>query len=177
MSVNAGSKLTCPATDNGVAKGECPTRGVISNLHFPRTDTSIISAVINYAGDKILLGRGKRFPEGFYSCLAGFLEPAETIEDCVRREIWEESGVTVGRVVMHSSQPWPFPANIMIGCVAQVTDPGEKAHAIHFGHDPELADAKWFSFQEIKECLRLAETGTFTERPKGLAEGAPAAST
>lgn len=174
MSVNGGTKLVCPATDAGIPKEKaCATRGVISNLQFPRTDTSIISAVINYTGDKILLGRGKRFPPGFYSCLAGFLEPAETIEDCVRREVWEESGVTVGRVVMYSSQPWPFPANIMVGCIAQVTDPESAAHAIHLGHDPELADAQWFGFEEVRKCLKYSETGTFGKRPEELKEGEP----
>lgn len=173
FSVNGGTKLVCPSKDNGKDLPPCATRGVISNLQFPRTDVSIIAAVINYSNDKILLGRGKRFPPGFYSTLAGFLEPAETIEECVRREIWEEAGVKVGRVVMYSSQPWPYPANIMIGCVAQVTDPSEEAHKIHLGHDPELADAQWYSYDELREYLKVAGSGSFAKRPDGLPEGAP----
>lgn len=168
MSINGGTKLLCPETDKGIPKTEkCETRGTISNLQFPRTDTSIISAVINYDGDKMLLGRGKRFPPGVFSCLAGFLEPAETIEDCVRREVWEESGVTVGRVVTYSTQPWPFPANIMVGCIAQVTDPSENAHKIHLGHDPELADAQWFSFDTLREVLNSSESEKKSAMEKG----------
>ena len=150
MSVNGGTKLTCPPTDSGTEQPPCPTRGRISNLSFPRTDTSIIAIVVSYDGKEILLGRSRRFPKGFYSCLAGFLEPAETIEDCVRREIWEESGVTVGRVVVHSTQPWPYPANIMIGCVAQVASAAPEHHSIHLGHDPELEDARWYKIEDLR---------------------------
>jgi NAD+ diphosphatase len=64
--------------------------------------------IVSPDGEKILLGRQKKWPPGFYSCLAGFLEPAESLEEAVRREIFEESGVEVGKVVYHSSQPWPF---------------------------------------------------------------------
>lgn len=175
MSVNGGCKLTCPSHDAGKELPYCPTRGRISNLSFPRTDSSIIAAVVNYDGDKILLGRSKRWPKGFYSCLAGFLEPAETIEECVRREIWEEAGVHVGRVIVHSTQPWPYPANIMVGCIAQVTENTEQAHKIHLGHDPELEDAQWFSIKELKEsgALKYAFEGFLGSRPKELAEGAP----
>ena len=67
----------------------------------------------------MLLGRQKRWPQYWYSTLAGFVEPAESVEEAVRREVWEESGVLLGRVVIHSTQPWPYPANLMIGCVAQ----------------------------------------------------------
>lgn len=173
MSVNGGCKLVCPDTDAGVALPACATRGRISNLSFPRTDSSIIVGVVNYAGDKMLLGRNKRFPPGIYSCLAGFLEPGETIEDCVRREVWEESGVTVGRVIVHSTQPWPFPANLMLACVAQVADSSEAAHTIHLGHDPELEDCNWYSFEELKASVDVAHLGGFGVRPKELAEGAP----
>ena len=151
MSVNGGTKLL-PPTDR-TEQPPCPTRGRISNLSFPRTDTSIIAIVVSYDGKEILLGRSRRFPKGFYSCLAGFLEPAETIEDCVRREIWEESGVTVGRVVVHSTQPWPYPANIMIGCVAQVASAAPEHHSIHLGHDPELEDARWYKIETVTACL------------------------
>lgn len=173
MSINGGCKLVCPAQDNGIDLPACATRGRVSNLSFPRTDNSIIAAVVNYAGDKILLGRNRRFPKGFFSCLAGFLEPAETIEDCVRREIWEEAGVDVGRVIIHSSQPWPFPANIMLGCIAQVRDSSEKAHTIHLGHDPELEEANWYSLKDLKEVLGFAAEGYLGSRPEGLPEGAP----
>jgi NAD+ diphosphatase len=157
ISVNGGCKLLCPATDDGKELPPCETRGVVSNLSFPRTDSSIIVAVLNYTGDRILLGRAKRFPPGMYSCLAGFLEPAEGLEDCVRREVYEESGVNVGRVVIYSSQPWPYPANIMVGCIAEVADASEESHNIHLGHDPELADARWFTFDEVRKILEEAQ--------------------
>lgn len=84
----------------------CATRQGISNLCFPRTDPTIIVAVVSHDNKRILLGRSKRFPPYFYSTLAGFCEPAESIEEAVRREVWEEAGVTTGRVVIHSTQPW-----------------------------------------------------------------------
>lgn len=115
MSVNAGTKRVCPPTDlAGVPEGgepkkraDCATRHGVSNLNFPRTDPTVIMAIVSSDGTKLLLGRGKRYPPGWYSTLAGFLEPGESIEEAVRRETWEESGVHVGRVVIHSSQPWP----------------------------------------------------------------------
>lgn len=173
MSVNAGTKLTCPPTDAGAELPACATRGRISNLSFPRTDCSIIAAVVNHAGDKLLLGRNKRFPPGFFSCLAGFLEPAETIEDCVRREIWEESGVKVGRVLIHSTQPWPYPANLMVGCVAQVADSSKESHTIHLGHDPELGECDWYDIKELQKTLAVAAHDDMFERPKELKEGQP----
>lgn len=178
MSVNGGCKLTCPPTDDSVELPFCPTRGAISNLHFPRTDVSIISIVLNHDSTKVLLGRGKRFPDKFYSCLAGFLEPAETIEDCVRREIWEEAGIHVDRVLMYSSQPWPFPANIMIGCISQVstttTNRSDDDDEIDLGNDPELADAKWFDIEELKSSsLKYAPLGTFAYRPEQLLDHQP----
>lgn len=125
LSVNAGGKRVCPPKDFSQIKGAvgsttsavptdpverppCATRGRISNLSFPRTDPTVIMAVVSADGQKILLGRQKRWPEYWYSTLAGFIEPAESIEEAVRREVYEEAGVTVGRVVIHSSQPWPF---------------------------------------------------------------------
>lgn len=121
MSVNAGGKRVCPPKDlarlkstsgsspaSSADRPACPTRGVITNLSFPRTDPTVIMAVVSADGQKILLGRQSRWPPYWYSCLAGFIEPAESIEEAVRREVYEEAGVTVGRVVIHSSQPWPF---------------------------------------------------------------------
>jgi NAD+ diphosphatase len=131
----------------------CNTRTTLSNLSFPRTDPTIIVAVVSADGKRILLGRSKRFPPNWYSTLAGFIEPAESIEDAVRREVWEEAGVTLSRVVIHSSQPWPYPANLMIGAIAQVSDPAHET--ISLQHDPELEDAKWFEIEEVEEALRV----------------------
>lgn len=134
-------------------KPACTTRTTISNLSFPRTDPTIIVAVVSTDGKRVLLGRSKRFPPNLYSTLAGFIEPAESIEDAVRREVWEEAGVTLSRVVIHSSQPWPYPANLMIGAVAQVSDPAHEK--INLEHDPELEDARWFDVEEVEEALRI----------------------
>ncbi len=86
-------------------------------VHFPRTDTAVITLV--HDGDECLLCRQSRWPPGMHSTLAGFLEPGESLEECVAREIGEESGVAVGDVRYHSSQPWPFPGTIMVGFMAQ----------------------------------------------------------
>lgn len=156
LSVNGGTKKTCPPTDAALANPErpaCTTRTTLSNLNFPRTDPTIIVAVVSNDGKRVLLGRSKRFPPNWYSTLAGFIEPAESIEDAVRREVWEEAGVTLSRVVIHSSQPWPYPANLMIGAVAQVSDPAHEK--INLEHDPELEDARWFPVEEVEEALRI----------------------
>ncbi|KAK9446672.1 NUDIX hydrolase domain-like protein [Limtongia smithiae] len=167
MSVNGGAKRVCPPTDGGVEKpGSCPSRGVVTNISFPRSDPTIIVAVVNSTGDKLLLGRNKRFPPQFYSCLAGFCEPAESIEEAVRREVWEESGVKLGKVAIYASQPWPFPASLMIGAIAEALPEGEK---IHLEHDPELGDAQWFEFDVIRKALDIAELNSavldLTDKP------------
>lgn len=160
LSVNSGTKRACPPTDAArLVEGKptegpaCNTRTTISNLSFPRTDPTIIVAVISTDAKRILLGRSKRFPPCWYSTLAGFIEPAESVEDAVRREVWEEAGVTLSRVVIHSSQPWPYPANLMIGAIAQVSDPAHEK--INLEHDPELEDARWFEIHEVEEALRV----------------------
>jgi len=176
MSVNAGTKRACPPTDlAGVPEGgepkaraECPTRGGISNLSFPRTDPTVIMAIVSYDGTKILLGRQNRWPPHMFSTLAGFLEPGESIEEAVRREVWEESGVKVGRVVIHSSQPWPYPANLMIGAVGQATPDGE---TIDLGNDPELEKAVWFTFDEVREGLQNGIAGLDEPAPSTMKEG------
>lgn len=174
MSTNAGFKRVCPPKDlskKNVAAGlptnaetatdpterpPCATRKGISNISFPRTDPTVIMAVVNHAGNKILLGRQKRWPPYWFSTLAGFAEPAESIEEAVRREVYEESGVLVGRVVIHSTQPWPYPANLMIGAIGQAVPEGEK---IDLGNDPELEHAKWFDFEEVRHALRVGTSG------------------
>lgn len=113
--------------------------------HFPRTDPAVIMLV--HRNDRALLGHSQRFPRAtMYSTLAGFVEPGESLEEAVRREVFEESGVRVGAVHYHSSQPWPFPGNIMLGFYAEaLTD--------DITIDPEeLMDARWFSRDEIRHC-------------------------
>jgi NAD+ diphosphatase len=113
--------------------------------HFPRTDPAVIMLVVR--GDNCLLGHSHRFPNtAMYSTLAGFVEPGESLEEAVRREVLEESGILVGRVLYHSSQPWPFPASIMLGFHAEGL-----SEAITI--DPaELKDARWFSRDQLRNA-------------------------
>ncbi len=121
-----------------------------NGLHFPRTDPVAIMMVIK--DDKCLLGYGPHFPKEQYSALAGFIEPGETIEQGVRREIFEETGVEVGGVTYHSSQPWPYPSSLMIGCFAE-------ALSEEITLDPkELAHAGWFTKNEVREMLAKSLT-------------------
>jgi NAD+ diphosphatase len=105
-------------------------------MHFPRTDPAVIMLVSD--GERALLGRNKNFPPGMYSTLAGFVEPGESLEDAVAREVREETAIEVGAVTYHSSQPWPFPANIMLGFHAEAVTTD-----ITVDYD-ELEDATWF---------------------------------
>ena len=113
--------------------------------HFPRTDPAVFMLVT--AGDRCLLGRNKRFTGGHYSTLAGFLEPGETIEEAVRREVYEEVRVRVGAVYYFASQPWPFPSNLMIGCFAEAA-----TDAIEVDGNEILA-ARWFDRETVKRLL------------------------
>lgn len=171
MSVHAGAKRLCPPTDaalikKGLSKDgalpPCSSRESVSNVCFPRTDPTIIVAVLSHDGKRVLLGRQRRWPPKWYSTLAGFVEPAESVEDAVRREVWEESGVHISRVVIHSSQPWPFPENLMIGAIGQTARQSDEE--IHLEHDAELDDAKWFPIAEVAEAL-LTGTSSLGEEP------------
>lgn len=113
----------------------CP---VDDSEHYPRTDAAVIMAVVDDA-DRILLGRNASWPEGRFSTLAGFVEPGETLEDAVRREVAEEVGVAVGAVSYQASQPWPFPASLMVGCRAQATSTNVCVDA------DEIAVAQWYT--------------------------------
>ncbi|MCF7644469.1 NAD(+) diphosphatase [Bacillus subtilis] len=117
--------------------------------HFPRTDPVVIMLVTHQSpsGERCLLARSPHFAPLTYSCLAGFVEPGETIENAVRREVREESGLPVGQVTYHASQPWPFPYSLMIGCFAQSLS-GE----LNLDHD-ELEDGGWFTREEARAML------------------------
>lgn len=110
--------------------------------HFPRTDPVVIM-VVRY-GDKILLGRQASWPSGMWSALAGFMEPGETLEDAVQREVWEEAGLKVGEVVYVMSQPWPFPSSLMIGCLCEALSDDIMVDV------KELEMARWFSRDEVR---------------------------
>jgi NAD+ diphosphatase len=116
----------------------CPACGA---QHFPRTDPVVIMLVTH--GNRVLLGRNATWPEGMFSLLAGFVEPGETLEGAVRREVLEEVGVTCGPVAYLASQPWPFPASLMFGARTEaLTD--------HIVIDPdELEQARWVSREEL----------------------------
>ena len=112
--------------------------------HYPRTDSAVI-VLVRDKDDRILLGHQPIWPEGRFSCFAGFLEPGETFEQCVQREVLEESGVLVREISYLGSQPWPFPASIMISFDA-VTDAPEIARP----DGQEITEVKWFSRAEVK---------------------------
>jgi NAD+ diphosphatase len=111
--------------------------------HFPRTDPAII-VLIHDGGDRCLLGRQPTWPPGRYSTLAGFVEPGESLEQAVAREVREESGVVVEDIVYRGSQPWPFPSSLMLGFEARATG-GELGVG-----DDELEDVQWFTRAELR---------------------------
>ena len=126
---------TCGGASVSVQGGWQRTCRACGRHHFPRTDPVVIMLVTH--GNSLLVGRSPAWPEGMYSLLAGFIEPGETIEAAVRREVFEEAGVHVGPVRYLASQPWPFPASLMIGCLGQAT-------STDITIDPnELEDARW----------------------------------
>ncbi|PHH75157.1 hypothetical protein CDD80_2597 [Ophiocordyceps camponoti-rufipedis] len=151
VSIQAGYKRACPRTDAGA----CPTQGAVSNVCFPRSDPTMIAAVVSADGNRILLGRQSRYPPQWYSCLAGFIEPGESMEEAVRREVWEEAGVKVGRVVIHSTQPWPYPASLMLGAIAQALPDCEDIVL----NDKELESASWFNVDEVRDALNAHKPG------------------
>jgi NAD+ diphosphatase len=115
--------------------------------HFPRTDPAVIMLV--HDGNRCLLGRQPRFPPGLYSTLAGFVEPGESIEDAVAREVFEETGIRITDIEYNSSQPWPFPSSLMLGFFA-------RAVSTEITLQPEeMEDARWFTREEL-----LAPTDT-----------------
>ena len=122
-------------------------------LHFPRTDPAVIMLVKD--GDRVLLGRQKIWPAGLYSTLAGFVEPGETIEHAVAREVYEESGIIVKDIIYQHSQPWPFPSSLMLGFTAEACT--KKINL----NDAELEDAKWFTRSEM---LNFEEQEKFLPR-------------
>lgn len=130
------------ATEAGHVR--CCTNEACKAQHFPRTDPAVIMLVTD--GDRVLLGRQKIWPPGQHSVLAGFVEPGESLEDAVAREVEEEVGLKVRDIRYQSSQPWPFPASIMLGftCVADSVEPKVNTD--------ELESARWFTREEIRNC-------------------------
>lgn len=137
----------------------CPACGAD---HFPRTDPVVIMAVRH--GAKILLGRQASWPPGMFSALAGFMEPGETIEQAVRREVFEEAGIVVGDVSYVQSQPWPFPASLMIGMIGE-------AETTKITIDPnEIEQARWFEPAELELMLnQIHPDGLTASHPYAIA--------
>ena len=123
-------------------------------MHFPRTDPVVIMLAVTPDNERCLLGRSPHFNEGMYSCLAGFVEPGETLENAVRRETEEEAGIRVGKVAYYASQPWPFPHTLMIGCHAE-------AETTEIRIDDELEDCRWFTRSDVRRMLD-------NDHPEGL---------
>ena len=125
-----------------------------ATMHFPRTDPAVIMLVAK--GERCLLGRKAEWAPGRYSTLAGFVEPGESLEDAVAREVREETAIEVAAVHYHSSQPWPFPANIMLGFYAEAAS---TAITVDYG---ELEDARWFD----RDWLRTHQDGDEFRLPR-----------
>ncbi len=130
--------------------------------HFPRTDPAVIMLVSD--GERVILGRQKIWPPGMHSVLAGFVEPGESLEDGVRREVFEEVGIELNRVTYRYSQPWPFPQSLMIGFVAEC-DPGSRLHV----NLDELEGAEWYTAAALRaspedERFRLPRRDSIARR-------------
>ncbi len=129
--------------------------------HFPRTDPVVIMLITH--GNSVLVGRSPGWPEGMYSLLAGFVEPGETLEAAVRRETMEEAGIPVGPVRYLSSQPWPFPASLMVGCWGEAT-------ATEIRLDPnELEDARWITREHMAQIFAGEDSEILPARKGAIA--------
>eukprot|EP00002_Diphylleia_rotans_P028264 TRINITY_DN5705_c0_g1_i1.p1 TRINITY_DN5705_c0_g1~~TRINITY_DN5705_c0_g1_i1.p1 ORF type:complete len:342 (+),score=60.29 TRINITY_DN5705_c0_g1_i1:48-1073(+) len=142
LSAEGGTKRKCTNTN-------CNTE------HYPRINP--VAIVLITHGDSCLLARQPKFPQGVYSCIAGFMEPAESLEDCVRREVYEETGLSVEKIRYHSSQGWPFPSQLMIGCIATSTDMN-----VRIDND-ELEDGQWFNRDQVLLGLERSRDPRSTE--------------
>ncbi|KAM7391045.1 hypothetical protein PAMP_021762 [Pampus punctatissimus] len=148
-----GYKRSCLNADCRSLKG-------VHNTCYPRVDPVVIMLVIHPDGNQCLLGRKKIFPAGMFSCLAGFIEPGETVEAAVRREVQEESGVKVGPVQYVSCQPWPMPSNLMIGCLAVAVSTDIKVD------ENEIEEARWFPRQQVMDSLLRGSSPAFSVPPR-----------
>lgn len=144
--------------ENGGWRRRCPS---CAAQHFPRTDPVVIMLIVK--DDEVLVGRQSSWPPGLYSLLAGFMEPGETIEDAVRRETKEETGVEVGAVSYHGCQPWPFPTTLMLGCIGV-------AESTELTIDrTELEDAQWISRAKMAVILEGKHPRFASPRPDAIA--------
>ncbi|WP_299359425.1 NAD(+) diphosphatase [uncultured Paracoccus sp.] len=160
---HAGHRF-CPACGHDTAPAQsgwqrrCASCGAVQ---FPRTDPVVIMLIER--NDRLLLGRSPGWPEGMYSCLAGFVEPGETVEAAVRREVAEETGVVVGPVRYVTSQPWPFPASLMLGCVGEALTDDIRIDPV------ELDDAMWLDRGEMAQVMAGAHPSVRAPRKGPIA--------
>lgn len=150
--VDAGTKMQCANADRTV---RCEVRDArVNNVCFPRTDPVVIVAIATKDYSRICLARSKRRVHDtvLYSTIAGFMEPAETVESACSREIWEETGIKCREIAVVSTQPWPYPVNLMIGCLG-LLEPNGLDDKIDLSHDDELMDAQWFDTREVIEAM------------------------
>lgn len=146
----------------GGARRDCPSCGA---MHFPRTDPCVIMLAIHTdeaGAQRCLLGHHTRFDGPMYSTLAGFMEQGEMLEAAVRREIFEEAGIEIGAVRYMSSQPWPFPSSLMLGCYAEAL-----SHEITLD-ETELSDAQWFTREQVREMMGNPLDGEKPHVPGGF---------
>lgn len=160
--VYAGTQLKCENADCASNKG-------VSNVCFPRTDPVIISAITNRDNTKVLLcksGAPRNKTRRLYSCVSGFVDPSETLEVAVAREIWEETGLHTNKVEILVSQPWPFPNNLMIGCIAVADD----TQTPDLTHDCELDEVRWVPCSVLEKILELedSDSGFIEDEESGL---------
>lgn len=157
-----GFCANCGSASRAVSWGWQRVCDACGTRHFPRVDPVVIMLTID--GERCLLGRQRQFAPGMYSALAGFVEPGETVEDAVRREVMEEARVKCAEVVYFASQPWPFPSSLMIGCFARASDT-----EVVIDHT-ELEDVRWFSRAEVAAMLAgTHEGGLSAPKPFAIA--------
>lgn len=154
-----GFCANCGARTRSHAGGKERICDVCGAHHFPRTDPVAIMVV--HDGDRCLLGRSSRRGSGAYSALAGFVDQGESIEEAVRREVLEEASIRVGEVRYHSSQPWPYPSSLMIGCIAEALSTDIEID------DEELDDVRWFERDAVLAALADPHTPDQTIRLPG----------
>ena len=137
----------------------CPA---CAHMHFPRTDPVVIMLVTH--GNDVLLGRSPHWPEGMFSLLAGYMEPGEGIEEAVRREVFEETGVRIGKVEYLTSQPWPFPTSLMIGCTAEALNTDRTIDPV------DIEDATWVSREGVANSVAGNDPSLLPSRKGSVAQ-------
>lgn len=151
----------CGAESRMIMSGWQRSCDACGGQHFPRTDPVVIMLITK--GNRTLLGRSPGWPEGMYSCLAGFVEPGETIEAAVRREVFEEAGIHVGQVDYVASQPWAFPSSLMFGCRGEALDDDIRIDPV------EIDDAIWVSKEDVMAAFAGENPGILPARKGAIA--------